>query len=284
VVTGTTHTGDPYELRVPATHVTTDALTAVWARAHLRDLEDEYAIGTGPLDELEKRIVTTSLQYGVLCRFTAFVAVDTRVVTDGSGTHRVTQPVELPAGWEAVPVAAAAPMMAPMAMRLSASRPAPGAATSYSGPVAEAAAADLSAGPRGFAPTPAPVPPFAKRARGGRGSATIDALRPILAEEAARLRANAAADEPTRRAILADLSTRLTAALRQLTAPEADPRTAGLRSLAADLAACDGPTPPRGADLTALYERAITTLTALTHPTTPDPTTRGSRANFWKRG
>ena len=41
-----------------------------------------------------------SLRYGVLCRFTAFVAVDSRVVTDGAGPHRVTQPVELPAGWD----------------------------------------------------------------------------------------------------------------------------------------------------------------------------------------
>ena len=52
-----------------------------------------------------------------MCRFTAFLAVDTRVVTDGGTPHRVTQPVELPSGWEradAVPPVGMAAM--PMAM------------------------------------------------------------------------------------------------------------------------------------------------------------------------
>ena len=41
-----------------------------------------------------------SLRYGVLCRFTAFVAVDTRKVAEGEPEHRVIQPVEPPSGWE----------------------------------------------------------------------------------------------------------------------------------------------------------------------------------------
>ena len=49
---------------------------------------------------MEKRIVKTSLRFGVLCRFTAFVAVDSRVVAEGGVPHRVMQPVEVPAGWE----------------------------------------------------------------------------------------------------------------------------------------------------------------------------------------
>ena len=41
----------------------------------------------------------TSLASSVLCRFTAFVAVDSETVNpDGGGTH-VVQPVEAPAGW-----------------------------------------------------------------------------------------------------------------------------------------------------------------------------------------
>ena len=54
------------------------------------------------LGSLEDQITEVSLRYGVLCRFTAFVAVDSRVVTDGGVPHRVTQPVELPAGWDPV--------------------------------------------------------------------------------------------------------------------------------------------------------------------------------------
>jgi hypothetical protein len=36
------------------------------------------------------------LRPAVLCRFTAFVAADTRQVTDGGMPHRVTQPAEFP--------------------------------------------------------------------------------------------------------------------------------------------------------------------------------------------
>lgn len=72
-----------------------------WARAQLRELEDRFVIGTGDATALEKQIVQTSLQYGVLCRFTAFVAVDrAETVNEGGQQHRIVQPVELPAGWE----------------------------------------------------------------------------------------------------------------------------------------------------------------------------------------
>jgi Ca-activated chloride channel family protein len=73
----------------------------VWARAHVRDLEDAYASGPagGGEDELERRIVRTSLDFGVLSRFTAFVALDTVVVNRDCRLHRVTQPVDVPHGW-----------------------------------------------------------------------------------------------------------------------------------------------------------------------------------------
>jgi Ca-activated chloride channel family protein len=75
------------------------ALTTVWARDRLRDLEDRYVIDRS--DELEKEIVATSLRFGVLCRFTAFVAVDrSEVVNPGGQVHGIVQPVEQPAGWE----------------------------------------------------------------------------------------------------------------------------------------------------------------------------------------
>ena len=65
----------------------TPASTANWARAHLRDLEDRYAClaghDTAELARLEQQITDVSLRYGVLCRFTAFVAVDSRVSRTG---------------------------------------------------------------------------------------------------------------------------------------------------------------------------------------------------------
>lgn len=92
-------------LRTPVTPTRSSnpALPALWARANIRDLEDQYVAGQ---TSLEKQIVDTSLRFGVLSRFTAFVAVDQRVVNEGGTTRRVTQPVDLPSDWE-VPIAAA---------------------------------------------------------------------------------------------------------------------------------------------------------------------------------
>ena len=105
-VAGTAADGTPFECKVTAVTGGSPASTAAWARAHVRDLEDRYAGRPGHdpagLARLEQQITEVSLRYGVLCRFTAFVAVDSRVVTDGAGPHRVTQPVELPAGWDPV--------------------------------------------------------------------------------------------------------------------------------------------------------------------------------------
>ena len=90
--------------RAKATAVTggSPASPALWARARLRDLsEDRYASlavgGPAELDRLEQRITSVSLRHAVLCRFTAFVATDTRTFTDDGTPHRVTQPVEFPA-------------------------------------------------------------------------------------------------------------------------------------------------------------------------------------------
>jgi Ca-activated chloride channel family protein len=76
------------------------AAPSVWARGHVRALEDRHAIGQDDRAALEKRIVETSLKYGVLCRFTAFVAVDrSETVNWGGPSARMIQPVEAPAGW-----------------------------------------------------------------------------------------------------------------------------------------------------------------------------------------
>jgi Ca-activated chloride channel homolog len=103
IARGATPDGAPFETVAPATAGGPPAGAAIWARAHLRDLEDRYAslpgYDPGELGRLERQITDVSLRYGVLCRFTAFVAVDSRVVTGGGVPHRVTQPVELPAGW-----------------------------------------------------------------------------------------------------------------------------------------------------------------------------------------
>ncbi|MGO9383478.1 MAG: DUF4349 domain-containing protein [Mycobacterium sp.] len=99
VLHGTTREGGDWSSTVSGQRREAPAVTAQWARSHLRDLEDRYA--SANTEALEKRIVDTSLRFGVLCRFTAFVAVDSRVVAEGGLQHRVMQPVEAPAGWDA---------------------------------------------------------------------------------------------------------------------------------------------------------------------------------------
>lgn len=76
------------------------AVAAVWARGQVRKLEDRYLVAANR-EEISKQIVATSLKFGVLSRFTAFVAVDrSAVVNKGGEGEKILQPVEMPAGWE----------------------------------------------------------------------------------------------------------------------------------------------------------------------------------------
>jgi Ca-activated chloride channel homolog len=103
-VTGKAVGGNEWSQTLTPTRSDNAALAAIWARARVRDLEDRYVslqVGGDPrLAELEQEIVRTSLAFGVLCRFTAFVAVDSHVVNATGQPKQVTQPVDLPAGWD----------------------------------------------------------------------------------------------------------------------------------------------------------------------------------------
>ncbi|MFI7442195.1 VIT domain-containing protein [Nonomuraea indica] len=290
--------GAPWEQPVAGTVVDSPALRAVWARAHLRELEDRYAMGER---ELEAEIVRVSLEYGVLCRFTAYVAVDTRQAAEGGPEHRVIQPVEPPSGWEmpsqapAMPsfMAQAAVMSAPPAFRApaaptfeSALDEAPFAGGPMGAPAAPGGAPVTPGGPpdaggpagHGGAGRPGgaggagdraprgrtfgrPVPAPARRSPHG-----LDAVKPQLVAELDRLTALRAADA----LYLADLGSRL-AALAAYLGGHAE-----LAELARELEAAERP----GTDLEALRERAVEVLTALTGGD-PDPE---QRRPFWKRG
>ncbi|MHA7652178.1 DUF4349 domain-containing protein [Mycobacterium sp. ML4] len=104
VLSGTNNEGADWSIAVAGQRGDAPAVTAAWARAHLRDLEDRYAWATGGSAQgLAKRIVTASLRFGVLSRFTAYFLVDGRIVASGEAPHRVLQPVEAPAGWDPGP-------------------------------------------------------------------------------------------------------------------------------------------------------------------------------------
>jgi hypothetical protein len=103
----------PFTAALPA-RLAPDALAVqtIWARSVVRDLEDEYASWRGD-EELAARLVAHSIRFGVLSRFTAFVAIDPEKTEAGPLTE-VVQPVEQPSGWAAAP-AGFMPAPAPLA-------------------------------------------------------------------------------------------------------------------------------------------------------------------------
>jgi len=256
-VSGQRPDGEFWRVATSATRADSPALTAVWARGRLRDLEDRYA-ATPELaqrESLEREIVATSLRYGVLCRFTAFVAVDSHVVNEtGQAPHRVLQPVEVPAGWQL--------------LEAGTSPPVPGSATltpamTRGVPVSLAAALRTNT--------------VSRRARGpaidtAGADTPSDDLRALLDIELGRLDDLTEGSPALRWAALADLGSRLRALGRQFTEPE-------LVRLAEELGACDNPPPRDPAILEGLWQRAITVLRQLRG----DRPARTRRRGFWKR-
>ncbi len=304
-VRGTAADGAPFEAVASAVTGGTAAAAATWARAHLRDLEDRYACvpdhDAADLTRLEREITAVSLRHGVLCRFTAFVAVDSRVVTDGTAPHQVTQPVELPSGWQpqsAPPsafggVAYAAASQAPLAGL----PPAPGASHAAS-PAPGAPAPATGAGPRPAGRRAPMARPrlFATSAPSGRHRPAESTGQPAestdrqavarrqLAAEAAALRAARPGSAAERARILADLATRLDALLSWLAGdPAGSGRPAALTDLAAELRDCDQPGRLDAAALDALWEKAIRQLTALDAPHPGEKQPEPLRPPFWKR-
>jgi Ca-activated chloride channel family protein len=257
IIRGRTRDGGDWETTVSAERRDASAVTYLWARGLLRDLEDRYVAGAR---DLERRVVDTSLRFGVLCRFTAYVAVDSRVVTEGGQPHRVVQPIEPVSGWDML-----APPTAPGAaggMRLMAmGAPAPGRGFS------------TAARQRSVMPSPA-RPPLSDLMGVVTGSAAkahgylrgvpeaapapgvqpqLRSIREIAAVEARRLREAAGRPEYERREMLADLASRLTALIAHL-ASIGVPETAlaPLRQLVARLNA--------GGSLAALWAEALRVL------------------------
>lgn len=91
------------ELRfpLPAEEPKHDVLMKLWAREQIRDLSmtryKECACGVSN-PETQKAITGLGLQYGLMTEYTSFVAVEQKVVTDGSQPIRIEVPVEIPEG------------------------------------------------------------------------------------------------------------------------------------------------------------------------------------------
>ncbi|GAA0942497.1 hypothetical protein GCM10009554_35030 [Kribbella koreensis] len=285
---GLTPAGEPWQVTIPAVQ-TEGAANAVWARAHLRDLEDQYVTATDTfggastdLEKLEHQIVAVSLKHHVLCRFTALVAVDSRVVAEGGPKHRVTQPVELPAGWDPRHLAMpAAPAMgfagaafAPQALNAMG----PGSAAGS----APGGAADLShrrARARGFGDGPGLFSRSSKRTAQPPSLVEEQSAAEPLAEARAQAAAEAqllrSAGTPTaaqRRTILSDLATRLDAVLQNLQVPKLQALITTLKSL--------DTTPFDDTQLTNLWAETLQALDEFAGTTAP---AKAPIRDFWKR-
>lgn len=278
---------------VTVTQSTNPALAALWARAKIRDLEDQYVTGH---TSLEQEILDTSLKFSVLSRFTAFVAVDQRVVNEGGTMHQVTQPVDLPSGWE-VPMPVEQAVTAPAsAMRSfgAMARFSGGSADVYSSaPAADYAAPSAMPEPSGFGEQggydlPAPgapgvpwTPPAVQPPQRKRGRATpppvggATSLAQFVTEELARLRGSDGQDVWMRAGLLTALSERIRLQLAtwQQSNESSDARKS-LGELSSELAV---PTAdPAEVDLR--WQKAIATLTSLASGAAPR-----TRRPFWKR-
>lgn len=295
-VRGRTTEASDWTRTIPAAAGSNTALAAVWARAHIRDLEDRYVTlrrGRGPeAEKLEQDIVATSLRFKVLSRFTAYVAVDTEVVNEGGTVRRVTQPVDTPQGWEMYgQQPAAAPMLASMrrtAMAAGDVSYAAESAVTDSGPVA-GLSAQLQSRAGGAVrhilgraagveePTEPAAPPE---------PAELGTARQTLADWLTRLRAT---DATNRADLLAELATTLDSLLATLDRGGIDVLVVRpLRDLRDALRAALPDGPARAVELERRRVRALDVLEALVNQPPETSRRRIGRPTprsgpFWKR-
>ena len=89
--------GSTWRVAVTPHNSLAPGLGALWARGRLQHLSDAYAVGNRVKSEaIERRIVDLSTGFGVLCKFTAVVAIDPRMPEkpiDPSTLRQIVQPV-----------------------------------------------------------------------------------------------------------------------------------------------------------------------------------------------
>jgi Ca-activated chloride channel family protein len=99
VVRGTTGSGTfrrAFDVSDVAASDDNAALRVLWARCRVHAIGDDYSLRHDGYEAEE--ITRLGLAYNLLTEFTSFVAVDTRVRTQGGEPERVEQPLPLPQG------------------------------------------------------------------------------------------------------------------------------------------------------------------------------------------
>lgn len=103
--------GESWHDRAEATLGSSGCQAMLWARGRLQQLQDVYAAcgSEAKRTSLEKRLVELSTSTGVLCKFTAVVAIDMRqpsAVIDPGSMRRIVQPIETArSAWHAASMA-----------------------------------------------------------------------------------------------------------------------------------------------------------------------------------
>ena len=101
-VVGYARDGRAFRNRIPVTYCSGRTVEKMWARERVLELEHGFLAGWKQNIYQPASIAQFALKHGVLCRFTAFVAVDEESYVPGT-MHQVTQAVSQPA--EAQPAA-----------------------------------------------------------------------------------------------------------------------------------------------------------------------------------
>ncbi|MBT9587868.1 VWA domain-containing protein [bacterium] len=98
-VIGYSSDGRAFRNRLPVTLCSGQTVHKMWARERVLELEHGFLAGWRQPAYQPAAIAQFALLHGVLCRFTAFVAVDDQSYVPGP-LHQVTQAVSHPAGWD----------------------------------------------------------------------------------------------------------------------------------------------------------------------------------------
>lgn len=86
------------QIRSNKTSVSNSALPYLWARHKIKMLDDYSLISRGKITATQTETTQLGLEYGLLTRYTSFVAVDTIIRAHGVQATPVKQPLPLPKG------------------------------------------------------------------------------------------------------------------------------------------------------------------------------------------
>ncbi|MEW6730698.1 MAG: VIT domain-containing protein [Acidobacteriota bacterium] len=139
--------GTKFSEKVKANELDLPAISQLWAKARIADLEDRFRVETTAQASIRQQIIELSIKHTLLTRFTAFVVVDESEIVNKDGSHRkVVQPVEMPQRWEMDKErqrVAAKPLSQPMQMPSPAPMVAPPSPAKIPAPDSKAESMDL---------------------------------------------------------------------------------------------------------------------------------------------